>query len=135
MPRSEFDILNALYPEDANAGVALASAARTTAINSPDLINGSARGVRVYINVTADPATASLTFTIKDKDPISGTYHTILASAAITGVGLTVLTVYPGMTTAANVAVSEPLPRTWRVEVTVGNADSMTYSVSYVYLN
>ena len=134
MPRTEYEIMNTLYPEDTAAGVAFASAARTASSNSADIRNGGARGVRVYINVTAIAASPSVVFTIKDKDKTGGLYHTILASAAIVGTGLTTLTVYPGMTAAANVAVSEPIPPIWRVEAVHGDADSITYSVSYDYL-
>lgn len=117
-----------------HTGTALASAARTATTNSSDLTNYDARGVRVWVNVTAVTDTPSITVSIQDKDPISGTYTSILTSAAITGVSLTRLTVYPGMTAAANVAASEPLPRTWRVAATHADADSITYSVGYALI-
>lgn len=112
----------------------LASAARTASVNTVDVVNDAFRGVRVYINVTASAATPSVVFTIKDKDPVSGNYSTLLASAAITGAGLTVLTVYPGVTASANVAASTPLGRVWRVEAVAADSDSLTYSVTYTHL-
>lgn len=113
----------------------LASAARTALVNSADLVNYNARGVIVTIDATALAATPGVTFTIKGKCTLSGKYYTILASAAVTGVSTTTLIVYPGATVAANLAVSQPLPRIWRVEVTVADADSLTYSVSANYIN
>jgi len=36
--------------------------------------------------------------------------------------GTTVLTVYPGLTAAANVTVNDVLPRTWRVITAIGGS-------------
>jgi hypothetical protein len=107
----------------------LASAARTATNNSADLTNYDGRGLHLVIDVTAASATPSVTFTIQGKDELSGKYYTLLVSAAITGVGTTVLKVYPGLTAAANLVASDILPRTWRVLATHADADSITYSV------
>lgn len=112
-------------------GTVLASAARTASVDSADLTNYNARGVHVIIDATAITATPSITATIQGKDTLSGKYYTILASAAITGVSTTILRVYPGITTAANLAAADVLPRTWRVSVVAGDADSITYSIGY----
>lgn len=106
-----------------------ASAARTASADSSDLTNGNGRGLVLVIDATASAATPSVVFTVKGKDPLSGKYYTILASAAITGTGTTVLRVYPGLTAAANTVASDVLPRTYRVEAVAGDADSLTYSV------
>jgi hypothetical protein len=117
-------------------GTLLASAARTATVSSSDQTNYNVRGVKVFIDVTAVTGTPSITVAIEEKDSIGGDYKAILTSAAITGILTTptILTVYPGVTVAANVALSEPLSRTWRVTVTHANADSITYSVSYCYI-
>lgn len=116
-------------------GTLLASAARTATVASADQTNYNARGVRVFINVTATSATPSITITIQEKDPISGNYIDKLVSAAITTTGQkTTLVMYPGVTAAANVAISEPLGRTWRINATHSDADSITYSVAYGYI-
>lgn len=107
----------------------LASAARTASTNSADQTNYNGRGVRLSIDVTAVTGTASITVTIKSKDSVSGVYSTILASAAISTVSHVELTVYPGLPATANVSANAILSRTWRVEVTNANADSITYSV------
>jgi hypothetical protein len=105
------------------------SAARTETVNSDDIENMNGRGLKLVIDVTATTASPSVVFTIQGKDTVSGKYYTILASAAITGTGTTVLTVYPGLTASANVVGNDILPRDWRVNATHADADSITYSV------
>lgn len=106
-----------------------ASAARTATVNGDDQINDGGKGLHVVIDCTADPGTASVVFTVQGKDEVSAKYYTIIASAAITGTGTTVLRVYPGLTAAANTVVSDVLPRVWRVIATHADAESLTYSV------
>lgn len=112
----------------------LASAARTATNQSADQTNYNWRGLHLIINVTAIVDTPSVVFTIQGKDPISANYYTILASAAIVGTGTTVLKVYPGITAAANLSVSDILPRVWRVDATHADADSATYSIAAVLI-
>jgi hypothetical protein len=107
----------------------LASAARTATNQSSDITNYNGRGMHLVIDVTAASATPSVVFTIQGKDALSGKYYTILASSAITGTGTTVLKVHPGITAAANASVSDLLPRTWRIDATHADSDSITYSV------
>lgn len=112
----------------------LASAARTASNDTADQRTpGDARGFAVTINVTAASATPSVVFTIQRKDPVSGAYSTVLASAAITGVGTTVLRVYPGLTAAANLTANDLAPDTWRVSIAHADGDSITYSVGVEY--
>lgn len=113
----------------------LASAARTAATNSADIVTYNARFLRVVVNVTAVTGSASLTFTVKAKDVLSGVYTTILASAAVIATGTTELLIGPGLLAAANAVANAPLPRTFRVEVAVGTADSATYSIGAVLSN
>lgn len=127
----------------------LASAARTASVDSADFLNqfqeiarphlqrdfdGIARGLHLIIDVTAINLTPSITVKIQGKDPLSGKYYDLITSAAITAVGTTVLKVYPGITAAANLAVSDVLPPTWRVSIAHANANSITYSVGAVLL-
>lgn len=109
--------------------VLFASAARTASANSADFGNEGYRGVHVVIDATAAADTPSVVFTIEGKDPVSGKYYTILASAAITAQGTTVLRVFPGATAAANTVANDCIPGTWRVKAVAGDADSLTYSV------
>lgn len=107
-----------------------ASAERTADENSADFTNDNAKGIKVVIDVTIDPALASVVFTIEGKDPVSGKYYPLLVSAAINAVGTTVLTVYPGVPVVANVTASDIVPTIFRVSADHTDADSITYSVS-----
>ena len=110
--------------------VVFSSAARTATENSADLDNPYGRGAVLVIDVTSVTSTPSVVFTVKGKSALGTDYYTILASAAITGTGQTVLRIYPGLTASANAVASDVLPRTWRVEAVHADADSITYSVS-----
>lgn len=109
---------------------ALASAARTASVNSDDLTNYDHCRATFVIDVTAAAGSPSLVFTIQGKSTLGTDYWTILASAAITGTGQTILRVGPGLTAAANLVANDQVPRVFRVSVAAGTADSVTYSVS-----
>lgn len=109
--------------------IVLPSAARTTAqVNSSDISNLTWSGVHVIVNVTAF-VSGTYTPKIQGKDPVSGTYYDILVGPAIGATGATVLKVYPGITTVANGAASDVLPRVWRVQLNGAASQSMTFSV------
>lgn len=110
------------------------SAARTATSQSSDLTNYYWRGIVLTIDVTAVTATPSVVFTIQGKSTLGSDYYTILASAAITATGQTVLRVYPGLTASANLTVNDVLPAVWRVDATHADADSITFSVSANYI-
>lgn len=112
-------------------GAVLASAARIATENSEWFTNHNYRGVDVVIDVTAITDSPSVVFTIQGQDVTSGQAYTILASAAITATGTTVLRVYPGLTAAANTVANFALPRYWRVRAAHGDADPITYSVGF----
>ncbi len=86
------------------------------------------RGGHFIIDVTAG-STLSITPTIDAFDPASGKWYNMLTGVAITATGTTVLRIYPGITPAANVAVSDVLPPVWRLVMTHGNANAATYTV------
>jgi hypothetical protein len=114
---------------DLNASETVLNAVGATASqNSPDLTNADGSGVQVFVNTTVI-GTGSITVAIQGKDAGSGTYYTILSSAAIVTNVFTVLTVYPGVTAATNASVSACLPRVWRILVTANNANPANYSV------
>jgi hypothetical protein len=112
----------------------LASAVRAATNNSEDLCNDYFRGVEVVIDMTAVPGVDTVTFTIQGKDPASGKYFTILATAALSAQATTVLRVYPGLTAAANATANDVLPRAWRVLATHSAGSNFTYSVGANYL-
>lgn len=115
---------------DNRSALLLASAARTETVATGDQSNTQHRGAIVVIDVTAASDTPSVVATIQGKDEVSGKYYTILASAAITGTGTTVLRVYPGLTVASNLVANDVLPSTWRVNLVHADADSITYSAA-----
>ena len=113
----------------------LASAARTASVNSADFTNpGGAKGLRVWIKCTVDPAAASVVFTIAGKTA-QGDYYTILTSAAVASVTTVTLVVHPDIAASANVNALSVIPYTWRVQAVAADADSITYSVGAEYLN
>jgi hypothetical protein len=87
------------------------------------------QGGHFIVDVTAIGPAPTITVTIEAFDIASGKWYALLTSAAITAVGTTVLKIYPGVTPAANAAASDILPPTWRMRVTHGNSDSITYSI------
>jgi hypothetical protein len=129
-PRLYNSALNAWIRARANDGISVfASAARTATVSSATLNNGNYRGGQFIINVTAIAATPSVVFSIEARDLISNTFYSLLDSVAITGVGQTILRVYPGLTAAANLVANDLLPFQWRITATHADADSITYSV------
>lgn len=109
--------------------LALSGASASGAGN--DLQSGAGRGAVVVIDVTAITGTgASLTVTIEGKDPHSGKYYTILASAALTAVGTTVLRIHPSLAAAANSVAKDLMPRDFRVSYTIaGTTPSVSAKV------
>lgn len=110
--------------------IMLASAARTAETTSEDISNPQYKGCHVIIDVTADPASASITPTIQGKDSVSGKYYTLLVGNAISAVGTTILRIYPGLAASANVIANDIVPNKFRVSMAVADADSITYSVA-----
>lgn len=107
----------------------LASAART-ADATAEVQTSRHKGAVVVIDVTAISATPSVVFTIRGSDPVSGQTWDILASAAVTAVGTTVLKVYPALASVANDSENDVLPPVWEVFADHADADSITYSVT-----
>lgn len=108
----------------------LASAARTATVTADTFNAPDADELLVIINVTAASATPSVVFTVKGVDPVSSATWDILASAAITGTGTTVLRISPNLTAAANTIAKDIVPGYFTVTATHADADSITYSVA-----
>ncbi len=125
---------------DANNDVTvIASAARTATVNSEDQENRGARGVRLFLNVSAASGTTpTLDVKVQVKDPISDAFIDLPGAAfaqKTSASGLDELTIYPGVTVAANRAVSQPLSQRWRVVATIGGTTpSFTFSVAACYI-
>lgn len=102
---------------------------------SPVQENLECRGVKVVINVTAKSGTLSLIVTLQYHDDASDTDIAILTSASITGTGQTVLNVFPGAATTANLSANDVLPNQWSIKAVVsGTTPSCTATVSAITL-
>ncbi len=94
----------------------LASGSVTTNGNSADQTNYNGHGIKLFINPgTFGSGASAITVTLQGRDPVSGTYYTILQSASLTANTFAILSVFPGFATTANVSANDVLPRTWRV--------------------
>ncbi len=105
------------------------STARTATVSSSKFEGAGARTLTLALDVTADPGTASVVFTVERYNPVGNDWTTILTSAAITAVGNTVWVIDPAITVVANVTASTSVPFTWRVTATHADAESITYSL------
>lgn len=116
------------YPTfDTGALVTLANSGNVT-INSADQQNAFSRGAIVVTNLT-DVVAGNVTVKVQGKDTASGVYYDLLDSAALSGNGTTVQTVYPGAPVTANISADSPLPATWRVQAIVSSNGNVTGTV------
>ena len=100
---------------DITSVMALTASVSSQAVTCPFQLNPYGRGVKLF--VTATQASAG-SFTVTLQGLFNGAVYTILASAAISATGTTVLTVYPGLTAVANATANDVLPRQWQVTIT-----------------
>lgn len=119
--------------EQKDGQIVFASAARTATVSVT--MSTQCLGGVFIIDCTAVTATPSVVFTIAGVDPASDKAYTILASAAITGTGTTVLRIHPSFTAAANTIAKDVLPQALKITATHADADSITYSVGFVGVN
>lgn len=112
-------------------GTALTSSARTTTLSSSDLTNTHGKGIHIILDITDLANTPSITLKIEGKDTLSGKYYTILESASITTVSVNIFKVHPNLTATTNLIANDIIPKTFRITMTHGNTDSITYSVGY----
>lgn len=110
--------------------IVLASAARTADSNTEFTQSGT--GGIIIIDVTVDPASASVTFTLQGINPITKTVYPILVSPAIAAVGISYMRVFPGATAAANTVANDFLPANLNLNANHVDGDSITYSVSFI---
>lgn len=108
------------------------SAARTTTATGTTITNFNARGLLLFVNVTAIGGTPTLVVRLQAQDPVSLNWVDIpgAATATISTVSTTMLTMYPGAPATANVSVNGPLPRVFRAAWVIGGGTpSLTFSV------
>jgi len=121
----------------------LPSATRTASGSSASQTNYNARGVIIWISITAVSGTFAagegLKLWIEGKNPVTGTFFAIIpAIGPYTSPTNIQMLVYPGATDAAGAIEGEndiPLPRGWRVYYTItGTNPSFTFSVGASYV-
>lgn len=126
-------------------GVALGSAYRTDSVAFPStaednlysglyLKNVGYAGIRLWVDVADTILTPSLVVNIQGYDPVSGTFQTLLSSAAITDDIRTYMLIYPGCIAVANKVLNEVAPMFWRITAIPADTDSAKYSIGYEYL-
>lgn len=120
-------------------GTLLASAARTVEAASPNQTNYNARGVVVYLNITAASGTGGLLVRLAGVDPITGAPMYINPDVTpISAVGRYGFELCPGASSAPvggnsyiHQRVAGVLPRTWQARVVPADGSSYTYSLAY----
>ena len=107
-----------------------ASAARTTTLTSDDYTVPYGKTLTLIINATALSATPSVVPTIQGVTPL-GVVYTVLTGAAITTAAPTtvVMRVGAGCPETANLSTGIPVPAVFRIVMTAGDSDSLTYSI------
>lgn len=110
-----------------------ASAARTA---TPAAVTVSARRFKGAVLIISTTAAGTSPSTVPKIEGVhsDGTVYPLLTGAAITATGQVALKIYPGITAATNVAVSDVLPDRIKVTLTHGNATSHTYAVDLVLI-
>jgi hypothetical protein len=101
----------------------LASAVRNASTNSADITNYNGSNVLIILNITAVPGVDTITPKIQAKDPVSGSYVTLVTGTAQAANG--------AFFTSLPAALLGCLSRTWRVNITHSGAGNFTYSVGY----
>lgn len=137
-PRPADAVSDKQTPNTLNAeGVIFPSAARTNATYTSDAIhNANAKGVRLYIDITAvGGGPGTVTAEIQTQDPVSKNWKRLTGcvTTALNSVSTGTLTVYPSTTVSANIDLSNQLGPIWRVVAVVG-VNSVTFSIGADYL-
>lgn len=114
-----------------NASLAVfASAARTATPTAVTINNLSGKALQLIVDVTAITATPSITVAIEGYDVASAKWYSLLGSiAAIATAIQRIYRIYPGATASAGLTANDFIPKTIRISVTHGDADSITYSI------
>lgn len=111
---------------------------------SQERYNFSAKGLRLYMNMTTGASTGTVVIQVQVPDPANPTNWMAIGSTGVTGTGPTgttgagsflVLTLYPGLTGIADATTNTNAilgPR-WRVQATLANAPS-TFTLGGDYL-
>lgn len=112
--------------------VAYASVARIATPTPVEFLNLYSRGIFIHINVSVIPGTApSVVFALEYYDEGSASWVALLTAVAMTTVTTKDMWLFPASAVAANLTDNKFLPKKFRISATHGNANSVTYSVSF----
>lgn len=120
-----------VWRNNVDLGAIINAVAVTTTQTSSAQFNLNGRGVKIVLNVaTLTGTTPTLTLHVQGFNSVTSLYYDELVSTAISSTGVTVYTVYPGITATANVSASDIVPRQWQVQVVAGGTiTNATYTV------
>jgi len=103
--------------------------------NSATFTNRDSRGIAFVVANTAGSGTSpTVTVKLQEYYPAAAAWVDV-AGATTTAIAAgtpatTTVVVYPGVTVAANAAVSRPLAKTWRIAWTIGGSATPTATFS-----
>ena len=103
---------------------------RPAAVYNSDEFSGEGyTGLRLFVGGSVRGGVSTIDAKVQIKDELSGAWLDLTGAAVtqVTTVGTGVLTIYPGLPTAAGVTVNNVLGGIWRVVMTVGGS---TYTCS-----
>ena len=108
----------------------------TTATHSTNFVRPPRHvtGVRIFVEATAASDTPSVVFTIRTKNDLSATYHTLLTTSAVTGISSNFYDVGIGVAAVANLAAGKHIGNGFLVTCTHADSDSITYTIQYQWL-
>lgn len=116
-------------------GALLASSVRATDTNSANQTNYNARGVLIYINVSAVAAGETVTPKLYLRDTTSSADFLIWTGSVIDVTGLKAYLFYPGtVSTRYTQAVDIAISRSWYLTMDHSASGNWTYSASYSYI-
>jgi len=93
------------------------------------------RGAHILLDATSITSTPSVVATIDGYDYGSDTWYNILTGVAVTTAVFNIYKVHPDLTAVANLVAKDGLPYLWRVVLTHGDTDSITYTLAVNYLD
>jgi hypothetical protein len=93
-------------------------------LQSQDFENLSGVGVQLFVNITGVREGGAVKVRLIGKDPVSGTYFTILEGHLVNDVRFERMTVFPGAVYEEGHSISDILPRTWAVQAEITGDDT-----------
>ena len=95
------------------------------------------KGIRLFGNVTDATNLTTLTINLQIYDELSATYIDMTGAVFVawSGTGSKMMTIYPGLTAAANTVVANHLGKKWRLKyIIVGTGAAINFTVNANYL-